>query len=84
MEKQFQSIIEALGSYVPSNNKELFIENRAQQVIASARHLIQLLEDSFPGEVSDDLTKRLLLAIKNDDTEKFCRKMRQLREGKNG
>jgi hypothetical protein len=79
MEKQFRSIIEALGTMVPTNNKELFIESRAQQVIASAR---QLLENSFPDEVSDDLTKRLLLAIKNDDSEKFCRKMRQLREGK--
>jgi hypothetical protein len=82
MEKQFRTIIEALGTMVPTNNKELFIESRAQQVIASARHLIQLLENSFPDEVSDDLTKRLLLAIKNDDSEKFCRKMRQLREGK--
>jgi hypothetical protein len=82
MEKQFRTIIEALGTIVPTNNKELFIESRAQQVIASARHLIQLLENSFPDEVSDDLTKRLLLAIKNDDSEKFCRKMRQLREGK--
>lgn len=82
MEKQFRSIIEALGTIVPANNKELFIESRAQQVIASARHLIQLLETSFPDEISDDLTKRLLLAIKNDDSEKFCRKMRQLREGK--
>jgi len=82
MEKQFRTIIEALGTIVPTNNKELFIESRAQQVIASARHLIQLLENSFPDEVSDDLTKRLLLAIKNDDSEKFCRKMRQLREGR--
>jgi hypothetical protein len=82
MEKQFRSIIEELSSYAPTNNKELFIESRAQQVIASARHLIKLLESSFPEEVSEDLTKRLLLAIKNDDVEKFARKMRQLREGK--
>lgn len=82
MEKQFRSIIEELGSYAPTTSKELFIESRAQQVIASARHLIKLLENSFPEEVSEDLTRRLLLAIKNDDAEKFSRKMRQIRESK--
>lgn len=83
MEKQFRTIIEELSSYTPSSNgKELFIESRAQQVVASARHLISLLENSFPDEVSEDLTRRLLLAIKNNDIEKFSRKMRQLREKK--
>jgi hypothetical protein len=82
MEKKFRSIIDELSNYSPVNNKDLFIESRAQQLIASAKHLIGLLETTFPAEVSEDLTKRLLLAIKNDDPEKFSRKMRQLREGK--
>lgn len=83
MDKQFKSIIDELNTYVPSKNKNLFIEGRAQQVIASARNLIKLVEDSFDADTADDLTKRLLSAIKNNDTEKFCRKIRQIQEPNN-
>lgn len=83
MDKQFKSIIDELNTYVPVKNKNLIIEGRAQQVIASARHLIKLVQESFDAETADDLTKRLLSAIKNDDAEKFCRKIRQIREPKN-
>lgn len=83
MDKQFRSIIDELNAYVPNKNKDVFIEGRALQVIASARNLIKLVEESFPADVADDLTKRLLSAIKNDDQEKFCRKVRQIRESKN-
>ena len=83
MDKQFRSIVDELNAYVPTKNKDVFIEGRAQQVIASARNLIKLVEESFPPELADDLTKRLLSAIKNDDSEKFCRKVRQIRESKN-
>lgn len=83
MDKQFKSIIDELNTYVPIKNKNLIIEGRAQQVIASARHLIKLVEESFDADTAEDLTKRLLSAIKNDDSEKFCRKIRQIREPKN-
>ena len=82
MDKQFKSIVDELNTYVPTRNKDVFIEGRAQQVIASARNLIRLVQESYDPEIADDLTKRLLSAIKNDDTEKFCRKVRQIRESK--
>jgi uncharacterized protein (UPF0305 family) len=82
MDNKMRSIVEELSSYVPPKNKEIFIEGRAQQVIASARNLIKLVEQSYPPEVADELTKRLLSAIKNDDSEKFCRKVRQIKESK--
>lgn len=84
MDKQFKSIVDELNTYVPTRTKDVFIEGRAQQVIASARNLIKLVQESYDSELADDLTKRLLSAIKNDDTEKFCRKIRQIRESKNG
>jgi len=85
MDNKLKSIVDELSSYVPPKNKEAVIEGRALQVIASARNLIKLVEANFPPEVSEDLTKRLLSAIKNDDSEKFCRRIRkagQLREQK--
>jgi len=82
MDTKFRSIVDELNSYVPAKGKDMFIEGRAQQVIASARNLIKLVESSYSPELAEDLTKRLLSAIKNDDSEKFCRKVRQIRESK--
>lgn len=80
MEPKFRSILDELTAYVPEKSKDVFIEGQAQQVIASARNLIALVESNYSPEIADDLTKRLLSAIKNNDTEKFCRKVRQVRQ----
>lgn len=82
-DKKMKTILDELSSYVPNKNKDVFIEGRAQQVIASARNLISLLESNYPPELAEDLTKRLLSSIKNNDSEKFCRKVRQIRESRN-
>lgn len=79
MEPKFRSIVDELNAYIPPKNKDVFIEGKAQQVIASARNLIALVESNYPPEIAEDLTKRLLSAIKNNDSEKFCRKVRQVR-----
>ena len=60
----------------------MFIESRGQQVIASALNLIRLIRESFDEEVANDLSKRLVRAIANEDQEKFIRRCRQLREGR--
>lgn len=82
MDPKMRSIVDELNTYVPTKNKDVFIEGRAQQVIASARNLLALVESNYSAEVAEDLTKRLLSAIKNNDSEKFCRKVRQIRESK--
>lgn len=79
MESKFRGIVEELSAYIPPKNKDVFIEGQAQQVIASARNLIALVESNYSPEIAEDLTKRLLSAIKNNDSEKFCRKVRQVR-----
>lgn len=81
MDQKFKGILEELGNYVPSKNKEVFIEGRAEQVVASARNLIKLVESTYSAELAEDLTRRLISAIKNNDSEKFCRKIRQIKEG---
>lgn len=82
MDKKFDSMLDQLSDYTPSKNKELFIESRGQQVIASALNLIRLIRESFDEEVANDLSKRLVRAIANEDQEKFIRRCRQLREGR--
>lgn len=82
MEKRFRSIVEELNDYAPNRNRELIIEGRAQQVIASATHLMRLIRESFDAETADDLSKRLVRSIASGDEEKFCRRIRGLRESR--
>ncbi len=82
MDKKFRSIVEEIGDYVPYRDRDIFIESRAQQVIASALHLIKLINESYTPDLAEDLTKRLLSAIRNEDEEKFRRKARQIRESR--
>jgi hypothetical protein len=82
MDKKFSGMLDELADYAPSKDKELFIESRGQQVIASALNLIRLMRESFSEEVATDLTKRLVRAIANEDQEKFTRRLRQLRESR--
>ena len=82
MDKKFGSVIDELLDYAPSRNKELFIESRGQQVIASALNLIRLIRESFDEVTAADLSKRLVRSIVSEDQEKFCRRLRAIREAK--
>lgn len=75
-----RGLIDELSDYAPPRDKELFIESRGQQVIASALNLIRLIRESFAPDVANDLSKRLVRAIANEDQAKFTRRLRQLRE----
>lgn len=57
----------------------MFIESRAQQVIASAINLFELLEESYDETLADELKRRLVNAIKSGDEMKFRRKIQQIK-----
>jgi hypothetical protein len=82
VDKKLNGIVDSLLDYAPQRNRDLFIESRGQQVIASAVHLIHLIRESYDAELADDLSKRLLRAIASEDEEKFRRKLRALRESR--
>ncbi len=82
MDKKLRGIIDELLDYAPPRDKELFIESRGQQVIASALHLIKLIRESFDETTAGDLSRRLIRAIASEDPEKFSRRLRTLRETK--
>lgn len=79
-----KSILEDLANYVPTKDKHNIIEEKVKNAIASVNHVINLIEDSFDKEESDELNRRLILAIKGNDPSKFTRKIREYkREAKN-
>lgn len=79
---KIKSVIDELLDYAPQRDRELFIESRGQQVIASALNLIRLIRESFDDPTANDLSKRLVRAIINEDQEKFCRRLRAIRQAK--
>lgn len=87
MDNRTKNLIEELDRFVPKRDKHLIIESRASNIIAGAVNLIELLEESFSEEESDELIRRLVLSIKNRNPDKFKRKIREykhLEEKKNG
>ncbi|RYD63840.1 MAG: hypothetical protein EOP83_11135 [Verrucomicrobiaceae bacterium] len=82
MDKKWTGLLEELTNYAPRRDRDLFIEGRAQQVIASATHLINLIEENYDAETADELKRRLFNSIKSGDEGKFRRKISQIRESK--
>lgn len=79
---KFRSIVEELSDYAPAKDRDLFIESRAQQVLASVGHLMRLIRESYEPEIAEDLQKRLINSIRSDDEMKFRRQIRKIRESK--
>jgi hypothetical protein len=75
-----KTLIEELDLFVPRRDKHQIIEARASNVIAGAVNLINLIGESFTDEEAEELAKRLVSAIKNQDPDKFNRKIREYRK----
>ena len=79
MDRKLNSILDELDTLVPRKDRDMFIESRAQQVIASAVNLFVLLEENYDETMADELKRRLINAIKSGDEMKFRRKIQQLK-----
>lgn len=79
MDNKTKNLIEELDRFIPKRDKHLIVESRATNVIASAINLIELMEESFNEEESEELIRRLILGIKNRNPDKFKRKIREFK-----
>jgi hypothetical protein len=61
-------------------DRRLVIESRANNVILSAIRLIESIEAEYSAEQAENLTRKLLNAIRNKDTGKFARSVRRTHE----
>jgi hypothetical protein len=82
--KQTRSLLEEITNIVPQRDKESFVENKAVNVIASTRYLVEYIQENFTKEQSDDLLKRLFNSLKTGDEMKFRRGIKQIKETKHG
>lgn len=77
MNKKTRSLLEELDSLYVERDRRLIIETRADSIIASAIRLIEQIEQEFGPEQADNLTRKLLNAIRTKDAGKFSRSVRR-------
>jgi len=77
MQKHTKSILEELDNLYIERDRRLVIENRAANIIASAIRLVEQIEAEFPPEQAENLTRKLLNAIRTKDSGKFSRSVRR-------
>lgn len=80
MHKRTRSLLEELDGLYVESDRRLVIESRANNVIHSAIRLIEQIEAEYPAEQAENLTRKLLNAIRNKDLGKFSRSVRRTNE----
>jgi len=77
MQKKTRSLLEELDSMYIEREKRHIIETRASNIIAGAIRLLEEIESSYTPEQAENLTRKLLNAIKLKDPGKFTRTVRK-------
>lgn len=77
MQKKTRSLLEELDAMYIDRDQRHVIESRASNIIASAIRLVEQIEQSYTPEQAENLTRKLLNAIKLKDPGKFTRTVRK-------
>lgn len=77
MQKKTRSLLEELDAMYVERDQRHVIESRASNIIASAIHLMEQIEQNYSPEQAENLQRKLLNAIKLKDPSKFTRTVRK-------
>jgi len=77
MQKKTRSLLEELDSMYVARDQRHIIENRASNIITSAIRLLEQIDESYTPEQAENLTRKLINAIKMRDPGKFTRTVRK-------
>jgi len=77
MQKKTRSILEELDTLYVERDRRLVIENRAANLIDTAIRLIETIESEYSAEQAENLTRKLINAIRQKDPTKFSRSVRR-------
>jgi len=78
LQRKTRSILEVLDSLKIQKDKSAIIESRAQHVIQGAINLINFIKENYRAGQADELERRLLNSIRNQDTAKFSRGVKRI------
>lgn len=82
MKIKTRSILQELNEFGKSRNIDSLVESRAVNVINSAVNLIESIKEHYSTEEADELERRLINAIRGQDSQKFVRGIRKISESK--
>jgi hypothetical protein len=77
MQKRTRTLLEELDSMYIERERDLVIESRAVNIIAGAINLLEQIDASYTPDQAENLTRKLLNAIRTRDTGKFARTVRR-------
>jgi hypothetical protein len=77
MQRRTRSILDELDDLYADRDRRLVLESRANNIIASAINLLEQIDQTFPADQAENLTRKLLNAIRTRDVERFSRTVRK-------
>jgi hypothetical protein len=77
MQRRTRSILDELDDLYADRDRRLVIESRANNIIASAINLLEQIDQTFPPDQAENLSRKLLNAIRTRDVERFSRTVRK-------
>jgi hypothetical protein len=77
MQRQTRSLLKELEDLGNNRDTSHVIESRASNIIASAIHLLEMIDRHYPPEKAQILEKKLLSAIKSKDQSRFAKSLRK-------
>jgi hypothetical protein len=79
LQKKTRSLLEELDSLRLQKDRENIVESRANHVITGAINLINFIRENYAPEQADELERRLLNSIRSQDTAKFSRGVKRIK-----
>ena len=77
MQKKTRSLLEELEAVGNNRDMSHVIESRAHNIITSAINLIELINRHYDNEKAQVLERKLLLAIKSKDQNRFSKSIKR-------
>jgi hypothetical protein len=77
MQRRTRSILDELDDLYADRDRRLVIESRANNIIASAINLLEQIDQTFPPDQAENLSRKLLNAIRTRDVDRFSRTVRK-------
>ena len=79
MQKKTRSLLEELDTLRLHKDRENLVESRANHVIQGAINLINFIRENYTPEQAEELERRLLNSIRAQDSAKFSRGVKRLK-----
>lgn len=80
VKKRTKSLLEEINSIAPKTDKSQLLESRGNNALNAIINLLEMIDNSYDEETAQDLTKRVMLSIKNRDTDRFMRGIKKIRD----